>query len=262
MAGIYDNRERLVRTTLRREDLLFSGQRTSSDLSSASSSSFSFSFNANSCLRFSSLNFTSFLDVQASSILLDDNYEVRFGNLSEVSVQEKNSNQRGIPDYDLYCFGKVVLELVTGKLGISAAPANDASIKKWIAETLPNISRNKETIARIVDPSLFIGEDLFQEVWAMAIVAKACLNPNLFKTTQNEICTFGFGRSSQRGDCRLLRYVPVVATMKVEGRAENNKSCVWRATDSAGGETKYGVFCLRFGSVKDCKIFMQTVQYS
>lgn len=32
-------------------------------------------------------------------------------------------------------------------------------------------------MAKIVDPSLIIDDDLLEEIWAVAIVAKACLNP-------------------------------------------------------------------------------------
>jgi hypothetical protein len=35
---------------------------------------------------------------------------------------------------------------------------------------------NNGLTGRIVDPSLIIDEDLFEEVWAVAIIAKACLN--------------------------------------------------------------------------------------
>ncbi|XP_055815698.1 probable LRR receptor-like serine/threonine-protein kinase At2g16250 [Solanum dulcamara] len=136
-------------------------------------------------------------DVQASSILLDDKFEVRLGSLNEACAQEGESHQNrisrllrfpqtseqgasGTPSatcaYDVYCFGKVLLELVTGKLGISAS--NDASMKEWLDGTLKYISiYDKELVTNIVDPSLIIDEDLLEEVWAMAIVARSCLNP-------------------------------------------------------------------------------------
>ncbi|KAF3657101.1 putative LRR receptor-like serine/threonine-protein kinase [Capsicum chacoense] len=136
-------------------------------------------------------------DVQASSILLDDKFEVRLGSLNEACAHEGESHQNrisrllrlpqtseqgasGTPSatcaYDVYCFGKVLLELVTGKLGFSAS--NDASMKEWLDGTLKYISiYDKELVTNIVDPSLIIDEDLLEEVWAMAIVARSCLNP-------------------------------------------------------------------------------------
>ncbi|XP_015892717.3 probable LRR receptor-like serine/threonine-protein kinase At2g16250 [Ziziphus jujuba] len=136
-------------------------------------------------------------DVQASSILLDDKFEVRLGSLSEVCGQEGDTHQSRITRllrlpqsseqgssgsqtavcaYDVYCFGKVLLELVTGKLGISAS--SDAQMKEWLEQTLPYISiYDKELVTKILDPSLLIDEDLLEEVWAMAIVARSCLNP-------------------------------------------------------------------------------------
>lgn len=135
-------------------------------------------------------------DVQASSILLDDKFEVRLGSLSELCKQgdshqnvitrllrfPQSSDQAssGSPTatcaYDVYCFGKVLLELVTGKLGISAS--DDAATIEWLEQTLPNISiYERELVTKIVDPSLIVDEDLLEEVWAMAVVAKSCLNP-------------------------------------------------------------------------------------
>ncbi|GLT42784.1 hypothetical protein SLA2020_167680 [Shorea laevis] len=136
-------------------------------------------------------------DVQASSILLDDKFEVRLGSLSEVCAHEgegpqsrisrllrlPQSSEQGASGsstascaYDVYCFGKVLLELVTGKLGISAS--NNAQVKEWLDQTLPYITiYDKELVTKIVDPSLIVDEDLLEEVWAMAIVARSCLNP-------------------------------------------------------------------------------------
>ncbi|XP_034927564.1 probable LRR receptor-like serine/threonine-protein kinase At2g16250 isoform X1 [Populus alba] len=136
-------------------------------------------------------------DVQASSILLDDKFEVRLGSLSEVCTQEGDTHHSRITRflrlpqsleqgtsgsltttcaYDVYCFGKVLLELVTGKLGISAS--SDAQLKEFSEQILPFISiYDKELVIKIVDPSLIIDEDLLEEVWAMAIVARSCLNP-------------------------------------------------------------------------------------
>ncbi|XP_004289675.1 PREDICTED: probable LRR receptor-like serine/threonine-protein kinase At2g16250 [Fragaria vesca subsp. vesca] len=136
-------------------------------------------------------------DVQASSILLDDKFEVRLGSLSDVCAQEGDthhsritrllrlpqSSEQGASGsstascaYDVYCLGKVLLELVTGKLGISAA--SESQLKESLDDILPNISiYDKELLNKIVDPSLIVDEDLLEEVWAMAVVARSCLNP-------------------------------------------------------------------------------------
>ncbi|XP_061358057.1 probable LRR receptor-like serine/threonine-protein kinase At2g16250 [Gastrolobium bilobum] len=135
-------------------------------------------------------------DVQASSILLDDKFEVRLGSLSEVTAQEDlhqnvisrlfskppSSNQvnSGTSSVtcadDVYCFGKILLELVTGNLHVSKS--DDAAAKEWLEQTLSYISiYDKERVTKIVDPSLIVDEDLLDEVWAMAIVAMSCLNP-------------------------------------------------------------------------------------
>lgn len=136
-------------------------------------------------------------DVQASSILLDDKFEVRLGSLSEVCTQGFDHHQNAItrllrmpqtseqssPDpppstcsYDVYCFGKVLLELVTGNIGISKP--HDSTVKEFLDQTLPYVSiYDKELITKIIDPSLIVDDGLMEEVWAVAIVARSCLNP-------------------------------------------------------------------------------------
>ncbi|CAA0807620.1 Probable LRR receptor-like serine/threonine-protein kinase [Striga hermonthica] len=132
-------------------------------------------------------------DVRASSILVDDKFEVRLGSLSHISAErvlkdksrltwrttKKATSGKATKEtcaYDVYCFGKVLLELLTGNLRISSA--EDTNLKEILEITLLNISTfNKELVANIVDPSLIIGPDHLDEAWAVAIVAKACLNP-------------------------------------------------------------------------------------
>ncbi|KAK7376805.1 hypothetical protein VNO80_02222 [Phaseolus coccineus] len=135
-------------------------------------------------------------DVQASSILLDDKFEVRLGSLSQVTPQgdiqqgvisrvfsKPPPSSEGDPGkssvtctYDVYCFGKILLELITGNTEVSKS--DDGTTKEWLEQTLPYITLyDKERVTKIVDPQLILDEDLFEEVWAMAIVAHACLNP-------------------------------------------------------------------------------------
>ncbi|CAM6041593.1 unnamed protein product [Sphagnum compactum] len=125
-------------------------------------------------------------DIRASSILLDDKYEVRIASFSEARIQDGDHSHSNIITrflggamvscaYDVYCFGKVLMELISGKLGISGGM--DPSANQWLEWALPLINvHDKDSLPKIVDPSLIVDEDLFEEVWAMAIIAKACLN--------------------------------------------------------------------------------------
>ncbi|PPD99139.1 hypothetical protein GOBAR_DD03868 [Gossypium barbadense] len=160
-------------------------------------------------------------DVRASSILLDDKFEVRLGSLSKFCLQEDDGRQNGITRllqlprsssergssgtstycrdilelllkfpflfvkwldsstalcaYDVYCFGMVLLGLVTGNLDMNAS--SETEMKEWLEQTLPYISiYDKELVTKILDPSLLVDEDLLEEVWAMAIMARSCLN--------------------------------------------------------------------------------------
>ncbi|KAL6956776.1 Ran-binding protein 1 b [Sarracenia purpurea var. burkii] len=52
----------------------------------------------------------------------------------------------------------------------------------------------------------------------------------------------------------------VLPTMSVQEHAGNDKSCVWHAADFADGELKDELFCIRFGSVDNCRTFMERIQ--
>ncbi|KAI0527186.1 hypothetical protein KFK09_002785 [Dendrobium nobile] len=139
-------------------------------------------------------------DIQSSSILLDDKFEVRLGSLSDVCAQDGDNHPNVItrilrrsqtPEqgtsgssatcaFDIYCLGKVMLELITGKLGISSS--TDLMDTEWLDRTLPFININeKELITKIIDPTLMVDDDLLEEVWAMAVMARCCLNPKPHK---------------------------------------------------------------------------------
>ena len=70
----------------------------------------------------------------------------------------------------------VLLELVTGRMKFSLP--NYRMTKDSMANTLSNVSsQDKKRILNIVDGSLTIDEVLLKEIWAVAFVAKACLDP-------------------------------------------------------------------------------------
>ncbi|CAL5334001.1 hypothetical protein CsSME_00016188 [Camellia sinensis var. sinensis] len=52
----------------------------------------------------------------------------------------------------------------------------------------------------------------------------------------------------------------VLPTMSVQEHTGNEKSCVWHAADFADGELKDELFAIRFGSVENCKTFMEMFQ--
>ncbi|XP_064942145.1 ran-binding protein 1 homolog b-like isoform X1 [Musa acuminata AAA Group] len=62
------------------------------------------------------------------------------------------------------------------------------------------------------------------------------------------------------GVCNFVVAVSVVPSIKIQEHAGNDKSCVWHASDFADGELKEEMFCIRFGSVENCKKFMEMIE--
>ncbi|KAK8950631.1 hypothetical protein KSP40_PGU018590 [Platanthera guangdongensis] len=52
----------------------------------------------------------------------------------------------------------------------------------------------------------------------------------------------------------------ILPSIKLQEHAGNEKSCVWHARDFSDGELKDETFCIRFGSIENCKLFMETVE--
>lgn len=68
-----------------------------------------------------------------------------------------------------------MLELVTGNFGVSGS--NNSGSEEWLANIINRININdKDSITNIIDPLLIVDEDHLEEVWAVSIVAKTCLN--------------------------------------------------------------------------------------
>ncbi|XP_068657505.1 ran-binding protein 1 homolog c-like [Aristolochia californica] len=52
----------------------------------------------------------------------------------------------------------------------------------------------------------------------------------------------------------------VLPSISIQEHAGNDKSCVWHAPDYSNGELKEEFFCIRFGSVENCRNFMEMVE--
>lgn len=97
-------------------------------------------------------------------------------------------------------------------------------MKEWLEATLPYISiYDKELVTNILDPSLIIDEDLLEEVWAMAIVARSCLNP---KPTRRP----------------LMRYILKALENPLKVVREDNTSSERLRTTSSRGSWNAAVF--------------------
>lgn len=100
-------------------------------------------------------------DLKASSILLTSNFDARLGSLKEACRMEEGE----LPLCDIYCFGKVLLQLI---LGIDTSEEHfKISIENHV---------DIQTFLQSIDPSMMINEDLAKEVLGVAMLAKACLD--------------------------------------------------------------------------------------
>ncbi|KAH9324072.1 hypothetical protein KI387_004250, partial [Taxus chinensis] len=78
---------------------------------------------------------------------------------------------------DVYCFGKLLLDIISEMTNTIECNETHGE-SSWIDHALTLIDiQDKNALPRIVDPYLILDEDLLEEVWVVAVIAKACLNP-------------------------------------------------------------------------------------
>ncbi|KAH7681636.1 Non-specific serine/threonine protein kinase protein [Dioscorea alata] len=141
-------------------------------------------------------------DVKTSNILLDSNYRAKISDFGLVKLLEQSAEDGASaskivgtfgylsPEYvrdgcispkcDVYAFGVVLMELITGQQALSKLPSDEngyaehQSLVDQMLSTLESIQDRMNKLAHIVDSNLshYHKESLFQ----MAMLSKECVN--------------------------------------------------------------------------------------
>lgn len=126
-------------------------------------------------------------NVQGSSVLINKDFEVKLGSLGDAQKIESGE----LPMYDIYCFGRLLLDLISG-LDISGN-ARDEGVQAWISKcfhaltTSPPLARETQYInnnnillsAELIDKNLvgLVQEHHLVEMVQVAQLAKLCMEP-------------------------------------------------------------------------------------
>ncbi|CAI9786361.1 unnamed protein product [Fraxinus pennsylvanica] len=155
-------------------------------------------------------------DVQTSSVFLDGNWEEQIKRLTQGYDHVKNigtlcgiirntaEDTLDTPKErfagDIYCFGLILLELVTGELG--ASELTGSALEYWLQKKLDGIRMCKPEIEYHIlnvmdglndgsladdlrvylqpDPTLMLNDVIAQGIWRVAAIAIRCLEPEKF----------------------------------------------------------------------------------
>ncbi|XP_012483644.2 wall-associated receptor kinase-like 6 [Gossypium raimondii] len=132
-------------------------------------------------------------DIKSSNILLDDKYRAKvsdFGTSKSLALEQTHLTTRvqgtfGYmdPEYfrssqfteksDVYSYGVVLIELLTGQKPISANQSEP--VRSLVSFFLHSIQEN--SLFKIIDP-MVVKDGLEQEIMVVALLAKRCLNLN------------------------------------------------------------------------------------
>ncbi|KAL8137014.1 hypothetical protein V2J09_003015 [Rumex salicifolius] len=126
-------------------------------------------------------------NLKSSNILIDDDYEPLMAKYGFCSVVSSNQMQQSLFAYkapevvqsqtvshkcDVYCFGVVVLEILTGKFPSLYLPSNKSGVDvvQWVVSA---IDENRE--AELLDPRITKESDHVDEMVALLRVGAACV---------------------------------------------------------------------------------------
>ncbi|CAN6247843.1 unnamed protein product [Urochloa humidicola] len=131
-------------------------------------------------------------DIKASNIMLNSTFSARLGDFGiACTVDAERNSVTGVagaigymaPEYvinykatrqtDIYAFGVVILEIVTGKRNMHV-PADDAHITQWMRRL-----HREGTLLQALDDKLIPCEtDVVEEAQRLLLLGLACTNPN------------------------------------------------------------------------------------
>lgn len=146
-------------------------------------------------------------DFKTSNILLDSNYTAKLsdfglardgptGDKSHVSTRVMGTHGYAAPEYlatghltaksDIYSFGVVLLEMITGRRAIDKnRPSGEHNLVEWAKPYLTN----KRRIFRVMDPRLE-GQYVLEQAQKAAILALQCLSAEpRFRPNMDEVVT-------------------------------------------------------------------------
>ncbi|QCE12790.1 serine/threonine-protein kinase PBS1 [Vigna unguiculata] len=119
-------------------------------------------------------------DIKSSNILLDLNYEARVSFFNLYMAPEYATSGKLTEKSDVYSYGVVLLELITGRKPVDASqPIGDESLVEW-ARPLLSEALEKEDFEILVDPRLGKNYDR-NEMFRMIEAAAACVRHSSVK---------------------------------------------------------------------------------
>lgn len=114
-------------------------------------------------------------NIKSSSILLNKELEMRLGSMGDTQKIESGE----VPAYDIYCFGRLLLDLISG-LDISGMKCTrDEEAQAWISKCFHALTTSIKgpLLQDLIDKVLILQEHHLSEILQVAKLAKLCMEP-------------------------------------------------------------------------------------